>query len=89
MDRHYIICIEGKVQGVCFRASARDKAVELAVFGFVENKPDGSVYIEAEGSETKLLAFMEWCHIGPDNAEVEKVKVEEEPVKGFKEFEIR
>ncbi|HIA37776.1 MAG TPA: acylphosphatase [Flavobacteriales bacterium] len=89
MERHYKISIEGKVQGVYFRTSARDKAEELGVFGFIENKPDSVVYIEAEGIESKLLAFMEWCHIGPDDAEVDKIQVEEDSVKGFKEFVIR
>lgn len=89
MERHYKIYIEGKVQGVFYRVSARDKAEELGVFGFIENEPDGSVYIEAEGIESKLLALMEWCHKGPDDADVEKIKVVENTIKGYKEFIIR
>jgi len=83
------IVITGKVQGVFYRSSTRDKAQELGVFGFVENKEDGSVYLEAEGDETKLLALMEWCHSGPENAVVEKIKVEEDELIGYTNFVIQ
>ncbi|HJM46284.1 MAG TPA: acylphosphatase, partial [Candidatus Marinimicrobia bacterium] len=42
----------GKVQGVWFRAYARDNALSLNIEGWVKNDPDGSVFGEALGSET-------------------------------------
>jgi acylphosphatase len=51
MKKHFNIRISGRVQGVFFRASTKAKAEELGISGFVQNEPDGSVYIEAEGEE--------------------------------------
>ncbi len=38
-----VIHITGKVQGVYFRQSAKEKAVRPGVTGCVRNMPDGSV----------------------------------------------
>ncbi|GIV31614.1 MAG: acylphosphatase [Saprospiraceae bacterium] len=89
MVKHYDIWIEGRVQGVWFRASARNKAKELGVRGWVRNLPDGRVYAEAEGEEEALQQFVDWCHRGPELAEVTGVVVREGPVQGFEDFEIR
>jgi acylphosphatase len=89
MKKHYTIIVKGKVQGVYFRASAQEKAVELGLNGFVSNMPDGNVYIEAEGETTILNNFLEWCKVGPARAKVESVEVKEETIEGFKKFEIR
>ncbi|MBL4736088.1 MAG: acylphosphatase, partial [Flavobacteriales bacterium] len=59
---HYKIRIEGKVQGVWFRASTRDEAGRLGLRGFVRNEPDGSVYAEVEGEENEINEFVKWCH---------------------------
>ena len=48
---HKNIVIQGWVQGVGFRYAARKMAFQYGINGFVRNLPDGSVYIEAEGSE--------------------------------------
>ncbi|PKP49853.1 MAG: hypothetical protein CVT92_14890 [Bacteroidetes bacterium HGW-Bacteroidetes-1] len=48
MIKAVIIQIFGRVQGVGFRYYTVHKAMELGVYGFVQNKGDGSVYIEAE-----------------------------------------
>lgn len=89
MIKHYNIWIAGKVQGVWFRASARNKAKELGICGWVRNLPDGRVYAEAEGEEDALQEFIAWCHRGPELAKVSNVIVEEGLVKGFYDFEIR
>lgn len=74
MKEHLAVKIYGKVQGVFFRHSAREKALELALFGFIRNEPDGTVYAEAEGEAEDLKLFLEWCHKGPEAAKVEKVE---------------
>lgn len=84
-----IITVEGKVQGVFFRASTRDKAIELGLTGFVRNQEDGSVYIEAMGEQERLNEFIAWCKRGPKNARVENVKVIEANPQRFTSFEIR
>jgi acylphosphatase len=86
---HLKIIVQGKVQGVFFRASTRDKARQLKVYGFVKNESDGSVYIEAEGDKEILDNFISWCKQGPENAQVENVEVVEGPDQGFTSFEIK
>ncbi|MCX2744481.1 acylphosphatase [Mangrovivirga sp. M17] len=69
------ITITGKVQGVFFRASTRDKARSLGLKGYVKNQKDGSVYIEVSGEEMKIQKLIDWCKTGPEEAEVENVSV--------------
>ena len=87
--KHYNLIVSGKVQGVFYRASTKKKALKLGLNGFVKNKVDGSVYIEAEGNEEDLRHLVDWCNYGPDNAIVSEVVVEESKIVGFKNFEIR
>ena len=82
------ITIYGKVQGVFFRASARSHALHLDLTGIAQNESDGSVYMEVEGAEENLALFIEWCHRGPERAEVERVEVTEGTVKNFTEFDV-
>lgn len=82
------IRVIGRVQGVWFRVSAKEKADALGITGFVRNADDGSVYIEAEGDEVAVRAFIEWCHTGPRHAVVENVDVQPKEFSGFTSFEI-
>jgi len=82
------IHVSGKVQGVFFRASAKDEADQLGVKGFVRNELNGDVYIEAEGEDDQLKLFLEWCRRGPRRASVENVDVEEAELKNFVSFEV-
>jgi acylphosphatase len=89
MIKHISITVKGKVQGVFFRASAKEKADEIGVLGFVRNERDGSVYIEAEGNETQLVEFISWCKQGPRMAQVERCDVKEGLITGFSGFVIQ
>lgn len=82
------IKIYGKVQGIFYRATAKEEADKLEITGFAKNLPDGSVYIEAEGEKNNLDKFVKWCNIGPLMAKVEKVESSESSQKNFREFEI-
>ena len=88
-QKHYRIRVSGTVHGVFFRASAKQMADLLNVKGFVQNEPVGDVYIEAEGEEAMLVKFIQWCHHGPDRAEVKHVSVNEGKLHGFEKFEVR
>ena len=86
MKVHYNITITGKVQGVCYRASAEEMAKLLGIKGFVQNESNGNVYCEAEGEEDMLTKFIQWCHHGPAEAEVKYVSVEGGEMKDFEVF---
>ena len=88
MRRHLDIRVTGRVQGVCFRACAEEEANRLGLGGFVRNERDRSVYIEAEGEESDLQAFVQWCHHGPPDAVVREVAVEDGPVRHFESFGV-
>lgn len=68
--------ITGHVQGVGFRAFARDAALRLGLTGFVRNENDGSVTVVAEGERDKLDALLAELRSGPEQADVASVAVE-------------
>lgn len=74
----YRLHITGKVQGVWYRASAKDQAIALGLKGKVWNQPDGSVGILVQGPEDVVMTYIEWCRQGPMLAEVNDVVVHEE-----------
>lgn len=84
--KHLNIKICGKVQGVFFRVTAKEKAEQLGISGFARNESDGSVYIEAEGDKVNLDKFIKWCHDGPEAAKVDKVEITERRLKNFSKF---
>ena len=68
--------IHGRVQGVFFRHSVKERAEELALVGWVRNADDNTVEVLAEGDEAALKKLLEWCRVGPPLAEVERVEEE-------------
>lgn len=88
MKQHLNINVYGLVQGVFFRATAKEQATQLTLTGFAQNEEDGSVYIEAEGEKENLDKFIKWCNVGPSMAQVEKVVVTEDKLKNFSSFEV-
>ncbi len=85
----YAIQVIGKVQGVFFRASTREKAQVLEIKGWVRNEPDESVKIQAEGNKEALREFTAWCNDGPNHAQVQQVIIDEVAEEGFSNFRIR
>ncbi|MBT4119340.1 MAG: acylphosphatase [Candidatus Peribacter sp.] len=84
------IRVNGLVQGVFFRVSTKEKADELGVKGWVRNcrRRSDSVKIFAEGEEEAIQKFLDWCHKGPENAEVEEVEVAVAKPKNSSSFEV-
>lgn len=89
MAKHFNIQVMGKVQGIFFRTTTQQKAQELGIGGFVRNKSDDSVYIEAEASEDVLNEFIKWLKNGVRNAEVKKIEKSNGTIKNFNNFDIR
>ena len=84
--------VEGRVQGVGYRYSARAKAAALGLLGWVRNLPDGRVEILAQGTPDSLNAFVQWCREGPRLSQVTGVFIQIRrgiPKPNRAEFEIR
>jgi acylphosphatase len=87
MILHYNIFVKGKVQGVWFRKYTQQAANSHDLRGFVQNKMDGTVYIEAEGEETNLKLLIKWLGKGSPLSEVKDVNVSEGDLVGFNGFD--
>ena len=74
--------IYGHVQGVGFRYFAQSHARRLGLEGYVRNRYDGAVEVEAEGSTDALEGFLDWLRKGPRAARVQDVVVDWLPVRG-------
>lgn len=82
--------VEGRVQGVFFRANTVDKAYSLNIVGWVRNCPDASVEAVFEGKKDAVEKIINWCRMGPPGALVRNVNVNwEEPTGEFKTFSIK
>jgi acylphosphatase len=68
--------IAGRVQGVYYRASARDQAMQLGVVGYAKNLPDGRVEVLAIGAPQVIDALEKWLWQGPPAAQVREVRIE-------------
>ena len=81
--------ISGRVQGVSYRAATADESTRLSLVGWVRNRRDGSVELEAEGPAAQVATLLAWCEKGPPAARVARVIVEElAATGGEKSFEI-
>jgi acylphosphatase len=81
--------IEGRVQGVGYRAFVERRAAELGLYGWVRNRRDGSVEAVVQGSEAAVDAMLDQCRSGPPAARVDRVEVAGEGVGLFNAFEVR
>jgi acylphosphatase len=70
--------VTGRVQGVFFRASARQQALQLGLIGYANNLPDGSVEVLACGAMESLNQLAEWLWHGPPAAHVTGVQLLEQ-----------
>jgi acylphosphatase len=84
------VLIEGRVQGVFFRAATRDEARKWGLKGWVRNLPDGRVEATFEGEKRALEAMLAWCRQGPPYAYVHHLESDWQPYRGdLGDFRIR
>jgi len=79
----------GRVQGVGFRESARRRAVELGVMGWIRNAKDGSVEVHAEGPPAAIEALTAFLRKGPRGAHVAELALASTRVEGHEQFAVR
>lgn len=82
------LIIKGKVQGVFYRASAKEKAEDLGLTGWVKNTPEGAVEIMTTGEKEVLDIYISWCKTGPSRAIVTRVEVQTVNDTWFDRFRI-
>ena len=83
------VVISGRVQGVFFRVETQRAAEGFGVFGWVRNRPDGTVEAVFEGAQQNVDAALDWCRQGPSMSRVDKVDVNWQDYSGeFSSFEI-
>jgi acylphosphatase len=87
MKRAHVF-ISGRVQGVWFRASTKDRADELSLRGWVRNLPDGRVEAVFEGDDRAVEEMVEWCRHGPPMARVDGIEISYEKPQGETSFRI-
>jgi acylphosphatase len=82
--------ISGVVQGVGYRYHVARRAQEAGITGWVKNRADGSVEIEAVGERPALESFLNYARIGPAGAHIEHVTVNwHDDTPDFSGFDIR
>ncbi len=84
----YRVVVTGTVQGVWFRESCRNEAERLGLAGWVRNRYDGAVEVEAEGPEDAVAQLVTWCRVGPPAAEVDGIELDELPITGSRGFRV-
>ncbi len=83
------VFVEGRVQGVFFRAETQAAASRFGVTGWVRNLDDGRVEALFEGSEEAVELAVAWCSQGPPHASVTHAAISREPYSGtFPSFTI-
>lgn len=68
--------VSGRVQGVFYRASTRQRALELGCSGYARNLPDGRVEVLVRGPDEAVQALVTWLSQGPPSAQVSNVEVQ-------------
>ena len=81
--------VHGRVQGVFFRDSTRQRAEAAGVAGWVSNRPDGAVEAVFEGDDDAVGRLVEWMTDGPRSASVDRIEVDDEEAEGLSGFDVR
>jgi len=84
--RHVVV--HGRVQGVFFRGTARERARAHGVSGWVRNRPDGALEAVLEGPPEAVERVVRFFRTGPPGAVVDRIDVIEEEPQGLAGFGV-
>lgn len=79
MNVSYIAHISGRVQGVYFRASSQQQAIEHCLSGYARNLANGDVEVLLCGEEDNIDKMLTWLAHGPEQAQVTDIKHKKVP----------
>ena len=82
------LVIEGRVQGVGYRYSAKMEAESLSIKGSVQNLRDGSVFVTSQGEKEAMDNFVRWCYKGPPGSIVRNIEKVQGKTGEFSEFRV-
>ena len=82
------LVVNGRVQGVFYRAAARDEAARLGIAGWIRNRDDGAVEARVEGPAEAVEEFIAWSRQGSPGAQVDSVEISEVPPDGIAGFVV-
>jgi acylphosphatase len=82
------VVVEGRVQGVGFRAWVEREAQRRRLSGWVRNRSNGSVEAVFSGDEAQVRSMVEACHRGPRMAAVRSVNSSVHPDQDWTEFAV-
>jgi acylphosphatase len=84
------VLVEGRVQGVGYRAFAQRRARDRGLTGYALNLHDGRVKIRVEGNRQTIDEYLHDLEIGPPLARVERVTVTSLPYTAqYRDFSVR
>ncbi len=88
--KEYHIIVSGTVQGVCFRATTKQRAQQFSIKGFVKNLADGTVKIVALGPEKLINEFLDSLKKDAGAARITRVDIEKkDSTASFESFDIK
>ncbi|MDQ3279753.1 MAG: acylphosphatase [Bacteroidota bacterium] len=82
------LLIKGKVQGVYYRATAKEVADTIGLTGWIRNTEEGGVEAVVTGAQYQLDDFLAWCRQGPSGAVVTGLEAKEMDEERFENFRI-
>ena len=88
MNVSYLAHVSGKVQGVYFRASSQQVAIEHGLSGYARNLTNGDVEVLMCGEQHNVEKMLKWLEIGSPDSEVEHVDAKQVPLQEHHFFSI-
>jgi acylphosphatase len=82
------VFVDGRVQGVGFRANAAREAMRQGVSGWARNLPDGRVEAVYEGPREAVEEMLAWTRRGPLGARVTDMAIHDEEPRGERGFSV-
>jgi len=81
--------LQRKLKKTGFLFFVKQIALLNNIKGFVKCTDNSTITIQAEGTETDLNKFIEFCRIGPSEAEIENISISKKEIQQYNTFEIR
>jgi len=82
------ISISGKVCKTGFLFFAKQFSQLYHINGFAKYTGETSLLIEAEGTESNLRRFLDYCKVGPCGSIINDIKITEGEIQNYRAFNI-